>query len=647
MTKPSRKTRPSKKIHKQKLSTDDKSKKKFIVFVVIVILAAIPFCLGRYFELNSPDPFDSGANVYSAKHIIDGAKIGVEEIPSAALGTLLVNMLGVKLFGFNEIGPKLIQAILQAAALIFMFISMRKLFGTFAAATGVIIASIYLSAPTIAKFGNVKEQYMTAFMVMGISCFVLYQLGGRRWQAVLAGAFLSLAPLFKETGVSAICAVGFFVIAQPIFKHKNLKQTGIDILLLAAGVVIAMAPLYIWIIGWDVQTGLPYSFAWKTAAKILPAAETSEQAKAASGYLSLAKKLIPFSQQWPKVLRYYKMLILPIALAVIAIILRIIRIIIHRRKEGEDDTKLACDRFVLLFAVWWLADMAFVWISPRSYQQYYLPLNASAAMLGGYVIALYSEKFSTALHKGRWFFIAASGFVLMIVLVWPIIFGMPKSPDSGMYYGKKRRGYTQKWQQVSKVRKNQLTYPWQAVADYIRTNSRPTDKMYVWGWYTGIYVRAQRFSPTAVAFHMPRTAPAKLKETIAGILAEFENEMPKFIVDSRKRHVPMERPPYELWPTIPPGIMGLKKAALMSHDKDIIDKYDKGWAQLLRKTFDEDEALRYEILKSFREFVMKNYDLAEPTQYGTTKDGRNIVHRMFGDQRVFRLKTSQANKELQ
>jgi len=59
-----------------------------------------------------------------------------------------------------------------------MFIAMRKLFSTLSAAVGVIIASVYLSAPLIAKFGNVKEQYMIAFMVMGISCLVLYQLGG-------------------------------------------------------------------------------------------------------------------------------------------------------------------------------------------------------------------------------------------------------------------------------------------------------------------------------------------------------------------------------------------------------------------------------------------------------------------------------------
>jgi hypothetical protein len=56
-----------------------RSKKEVAAIIVIAALAAIPFTLGRYFELNYPDPFDSGANVYSAKHILDGARIGVEE----------------------------------------------------------------------------------------------------------------------------------------------------------------------------------------------------------------------------------------------------------------------------------------------------------------------------------------------------------------------------------------------------------------------------------------------------------------------------------------------------------------------------------------------------------------------------------------
>lgn len=265
------------------------------VLIIIAILVAIPFSLGKYFEFNQPDPFDGGGYAYSAWHILNGAKIGVDEKPSAQLGTLLVNILGVALTGFNETGAKLVQTILQITALILMFIALRKAFGTLSAAVGVIITSAFLSAPLIAKFGNVKEQYMIAFMIMGVSCFVLYQLGGKWWYAVLTGAFLSWAPLFKQTGVSAIGAIGLFVILQPIFRSRTLKQTGLDILLLLAGVVIAIAPLYIWILAWDVQMALPYSFVWQTLGKFIPSHPAPGQTQLVYDYIGENHK--PLSHQ--------------------------------------------------------------------------------------------------------------------------------------------------------------------------------------------------------------------------------------------------------------------------------------------------------------------------------------------------------------
>ncbi|MHC4434810.1 MAG: hypothetical protein ACYTBS_23475, partial [Planctomycetota bacterium] len=148
---------------KEGLSHESREKlMRIMPLIAVTILAAIPFGMGKYIEFNSPGAFDSGAYVYSAKRILDGAKIGVDDKPSAQTGTLLVNMLGVGLFGFGETGPKLIQMLLQAGALVLMFVAMRRLFGTLPASVGVIIASAYLSAPLMAKFGNVKEQHMIA-----------------------------------------------------------------------------------------------------------------------------------------------------------------------------------------------------------------------------------------------------------------------------------------------------------------------------------------------------------------------------------------------------------------------------------------------------------------------------------------------------
>jgi hypothetical protein len=640
MSKASARHRPSRrhgKPHKQQIAPPAKqrSRKKIVTFVIIAVLAAIPFCMGKYFEFNMPDPYDSGLNVYSAKHILDGAEIGVEEKPSAALGTLLVNMLGVWLFGFNETGPKFMQMLFQAAALVLMFVAMQRLFGTLAAAVGVIMASVYLSCPLIAKFGNVKDQFAIAFNVIAVSCLVLYQLGGKKWLAVLAGALLSWAPLFKPTGTSALGAVGLFIILGGILKNRTWKQTGTDILLLAAGAAIGIVPLYVWIIGWDVQMNLPYSFAWQTIGKMLPGA--GQEAKGGVAYVKHARELVPFSEQWPRVLRYYRALILPIVLAAGSIILYLWTVVF--RRPGRSDPKYRLnDRFVLLLAVWWILDMAFVWVSPRSYEQYYLPLNASAAMLGGYVVALYWNAASKAVYKIKWVAVGLAASVLMVIMSWHIFFGVYTSPHTGSTYTnrttrqpERRRGYKQKLDDIRYIRKSKVTYAWQNLGDYIRRNSSTTDKMYVWGWYPGMYIRAQRFSAASKACMMPRPTPARLTERIEELLTEFERERPKFIVDSRKRHVPMERPPYELWPFVKKGFMGMQRGTFLPLNKDVVARYDAEWSAILRTEFDEDEALRYEILKPLRDFVMQNYKRVK----------------VFGQHVLFQLKDSTTSQEPQ
>jgi 4-amino-4-deoxy-L-arabinose transferase-like glycosyltransferase len=592
--------------------------------ILIAILAGIPFMLGRYFEFNFPDPYDSAANVYSAQHILNGAKIGVDENPSAALGTLLVNMLGVRLFGFSEFGPKLIQTIMLAGAFILMFVAMRKIFGKLPAAVGVIVAAIYTSSPLIAKYGNVKEQYMIACMVAAVSLLILQQTGGKWWLGLLAGAIAAWAHLFKETGVSVVGAMGLFVIVQPIFKHRTWKQAGIDILLLLGGAAASMAPLFIWIIGRHVQIALPFYFVGNAIMGLIPRASAATQQ--AGNYATQIRDVMPFADQWPKVLRYYLALCLPVSLALGAIISGLVKMITGlRRKPQLSSAGPGYDRFLLLLAVWWLLDMAFVWISPASYEQYYLPLTASGAMTGGYLIAVYRDKLTKAVFKTKWVITGIVGFVLMVVMSWHIVFGLPRSPYSGIKYSQKRNGYVQRWGEISQRRQFGGKGYWEQAGEYIRSRTTPTDKIYVWGWVPGIYLSAQRFSSSPVAFEseMHTRPPQQLEQVVDGLLSAFGREMPKYIVDSRKQHLPLDRLKFELWPYVPQGFMGFQKGQFLLNDPQITAEFEKQWGQMTRERFGDDEARRFEVMGKFRKFIREHYE----------------IEQIFGDEVVFKLKS--------
>lgn len=624
--------------------------------LALVILAGIPFALGKYFEFSNPDPFDGGSYAYSAKHILSGARLGYDEKPSAQPGTLLVNVLGVMMTGFNETGAKIIQMLLQAAALVLMFFTIRRLYGGLAAVVAVVVASVYLSAPLLAKFGNVKEQYMIAFMVMAICCFVLYELTGKWWWAVLAGAMLLWGPLFKQTGISAVIAVGLFVLAQPLLRHAPWKKLGRDILLLAAGGVATLAPLYVWyasmrapLIYWPYMYVLQPLFS-HPAAPTPDAAGTAEPkpaqaeppAPSEQPKVGLVLSLLPgyVRDSWlildakarteavVRVFRHYRALILPIALALGALAVRIL--VLLRGKRVAPDAPMEQDpgRFVPLFAVWWLFDMGFIFISPHSYEQYYLPLNASSAMLGSYLVGMYTQKLTGGRDRNRWRVLGLLGLVLMIAMSWHIFFGVSRSPYSGTPYGRPSRGYLQKWQEV----RSDPQYPWQQVGRYIRERSEPNDVIYVWGWVPGIYVEAQRMSSAPKAFEgtMHTLAPRVLAARVREIVDAFEKRPPKFIVDSRKDHFPWNRPPMELWP-IAPMSGGPGNAAFLPDDENMVKSYDEMWAALLTQHFGPDEAERYRALAPLRQYVRKHYRVAEPQGYRAVRSHGlpTLAHTVF------------------
>jgi 4-amino-4-deoxy-L-arabinose transferase-like glycosyltransferase len=635
-----------------------------LVILSLVVFAGIPFALGKYFELKCPDPFDSGSYVYSAQHVLSGARIGYEEKPSAQAGTLLVNMLGVKLTGFNEIGSKLLQGLFQAAALTLMFFTIKRLYGMLAAVISVAIASIYLSAPVIAKYGNVKEQFMIALMIAGICCFVWYRLTGRWWWALLTGALLIGGPLFKQTGVAAIAAVGLFVLAGPILYHYAWKKVGKDILLLVAGAMVTLTPICAWYASMGTPLYYwPYSFALGPVFKLAgahleyvadtgqtpqePAAPAQEVKK---GDDSFILRLLPgyVSDSWRmlgpaereeslhRVLRYYSVLILPIALAFGALVSRVVVLLRRRRTPAKSPVEEDSGRFLLLFGLWWFFDMAFVWISPHSYEQYYLPLNASSAVLGGYFVGLYAHRLQTDRDRTRWIVLGLLGVLAMIVLSWHIFFGIAKSPHSGGLYRDRTgqptrtRGYLQKWQEV----RANGQYPWIMVGDYVRQHSQASDSLYVWGWVPGIYVQAQRMSPTPKAFEgmMHTLPPQQLAQRVQEILKAFEKNPPKFIVDTRKIHFPWTRPALELWPNIKNGLRllgsqpndreqlwllllqtfnvqpgDLTKELFLRPQDDVVRRFDAAYDKALRERIEPAESLRYDVMQPLRSYVMKNY----------------------------------------
>jgi hypothetical protein len=303
-------------------------------------------------------------------------------------------------------------------------------------------------------------------------------------------------------------------------------------------------------------------------------------------------------------------------LAFAALVARSVILLRRRKRPAKTPSDEDPGRFILLVGLWWFFDMAFVWISPHSYEQYYLPLNASSAMLSGYFVGLYAHRFQADRDKTRWIVLGLVGVLTMLVLSWPIFFGLSWYPHSGTPALDQQtgtpiriKGYQQKWEEIA----GNPRYPWLEVGDYIRQNSDPADLIYVWGWVPGIYVQAQRMTNAPKAFEgmMHTLPPPQLAERVQELVVAFEKKPPKFIVDTRKIHFPWNRPPLELWPRMKDGFLPPEEKA--------IKQYDTVYGKLLKEQIDPLEAQRFEAMQPLRSYVMKNYRILK----------------VFGDEVVF------------
>ncbi|MCH9022595.1 MAG: glycosyltransferase family 39 protein [Planctomycetes bacterium] len=712
----------------------------FLPVILVWALAAIPFGYGKYLEFNNNGAFDGGLNVYHAKCLVNGDKIGKEVFPSARPATLLVNVMGVKLLGFSERGPKLIQTLMQLAALALMFYTLRKIYGILPASVALILAAFYLSCPPYAKVGNVKEQYMIACMIAAACGLILSHAGGSRLWLILSGAAAINTWYFKQTGFSIVIAMLIFLLVRSLFRNRTWRMCLQDLLWLYGGAILGMIPLvlfYIWqgtvasflkkfpasvlvslflfvlgglaiyllvrliprdkvlgllrnILGplrkvrrsiWVVSAALgllamaagwfylekkfpeqgqgnrfffdlyfidfPLMLVSKCRWTLIAMIDNVKHLLAAQGgYLVGSRSVTSFAAQAQTVMGHYKSFVVPIGLSLLAIGFRLVRLFSRKHPDASaepsqstvSDSRARClqDSFVVLLAVWWILDMLFVWISPRSYVEYYLPLNASAAMLAAYAIYGAREIIVNRIAPNtNQLPVVGSVGIFLLVSVMMLVLST-----------KNLSLFADKVGQTAMMRSQKQLPHWEQVAQSIRNNTSPDDGLYVWGWVPGIYVQAQRFCPAShpAESNMHSDDPRRVHQVIRKLLAELKENPPTIIVDSQKDHFPyISHPRFDLWPRVfnrasrkfdlkppltkPSGQPRLiKPSEIDSYHDALMDQVETYTYDILtypqrpggslaqedaRKRAQQERA-RHEMMTPLRKFVMTHYQPQSP-----------------------------------
>lgn len=278
---------------------------------------------------------------------------------------------------------------------------------------------------------------------------------------------------------------------------------------------------------------------------------------------------------------------------------------------------------------WWILDMLFVWVSPRSYVEYYLPLNASAAMCAAYAVHTIREFIINRLpaNAKRLPSVVSVGLFIAVCL---LMVGFSKD---------NRSKFADRVKQTANMRSQKLLPPWEQVAQYINTTTSEDDELYVWGWVPGIYVQAQRYCPARhpAESNMHTSDPFSVNQSIRRLLNDLKTRPPKIIVDSQKDHFPyVSHPRFDLWPRTfnrterkfdlkPPIIKPQGKPALLK-PTDFKSSHNAIMNQVEQYTFDiltqrprsplpkenarnlaRLERRRHEAMAPLREFIMENY----------------------------------------
>ena len=703
--------------------------------IIAFIIAMIPFCAGKYYEFNTKDAFDSALNVYHGHEVAIGKKIGTDFDPSAKSGTLLINTIGVMLFGYSEFGPKLIQAILQLTALGAAFACIRKLYGSTAAVISVVLGSFYLSLQPFAKFGNVKEQYMIAFMIFAAVSFVNYEFKKNDWWLLLCGGFAINTWYFKPTGFSVLAAIIIYTFITMLMRQRKLREFGIIILRLVQGACIGMVPillLYLFagsitsqlkafpasaafgLLGayylvklaiWLIKTGVPNTVKdWKegkknkvlviiggTAAVLIAGClyfKSTASGKqffeeftfasaigklnffddiyqllfSQSGYLGGSKASGVIETQITEVAKFSHSFVIITGLALGAIILKVIEIFTPGKKNAENEeikgSTKKIDPVFLMFAIWWVLDMLFVWISPRAYVQYFLPPNASGMFLAGYMVyRTIQSPLALAIAGACWLIaelvtagnsaVDYSKLVIIIsiisaltgtALLFTKMTARPKAIIcvtllvAAMLIANSKN-YSAMSEKIEYTKQSNKAGGalWEHVGKFIKENSTDKDEIYVWGWFPGIYIESNRSCPSYRASYsnMHSDSPNKVELYINNLISYLVKNPPLYIVDSQKMHYPFyNHPVFDLWPTLPLGLGNEDNRKILT-DKNQIASYLQNYEAYVEKVcvslmtnpkhpggplsqekaqeLAKVEAQRHKSMKPLRDFVMQNY----------------------------------------
>ena len=206
--------------------------KKLVWMVLIAALAAFTLAYASPALLRITD-IDSAIFQYAGKGILSGQLLYTDLYDHKPPAIFFLNALGFALGGGSRWGIWIVELLSLTVAGALCALFLRRYFGRLPAALAT--AAFVLNLTFFHQGGNLTEEYALPFEFAALLCLSLWNVGKhRRLQAILMGAFAAGASTFKQPLGAIAVGIGFYLLIRAL-EERNLRRLFSDALLAAVG----------------------------------------------------------------------------------------------------------------------------------------------------------------------------------------------------------------------------------------------------------------------------------------------------------------------------------------------------------------------------------------------------------------------------
>jgi hypothetical protein len=477
-----------------------------VVFIVLWGgLLRIPYCFHTLQDI------DESSHAANAATMLDGGRIYVDAAAdNKPPGVFAVYYLVFLLCGkYNMFAVHIATFLCVLATALVLSLLAYKISGVAAA----LLTLLFYVTFTVALYPGMLAANTEIFMVLPYSLAALLlwlAVTGekcRLWLYILSGIAAGTAPLFKQVGGVELVAVLLYLLLLPLFSGKRSLAFLKSCAVFCAGFAIPVAVVCLVFYREGV---LQDAVLWTIT---YPNRYIGQGTDHLNFLTQLLENFVPFVLSMPLI---WIFCILWIKRSTVA-------------TESREYLEMRRCSFHIFLILWLAASVAATLVGKRMFGHYFIQVLPPLCLTSALGAVRYFSGDGTRSRRWRTFTIGFTVFLGVLFTGMSIYFEAATDTWGGM------------------------KPDFRPATEYIKANTHPDDRIFVWGWFPQVYVYAERTPATrfagtaALTGYMHGTAPdestgmerdndekAAIPEAWPMLMADMERNRPVFVIDTAR-----------------------------------------------------------------------------------------------------------------